>query len=288
MNLDKLVLHPAARALLDDFQKAPAHAVLLAGPAGIGKTLIARAVAARLLSVSADALENAAYYRAVEPEKGSISIDQVRALIRFFRLTVPGTAAIKRVAVIMDAQAMGREAQNALLKLLEEPPEGSVLILTSSTPDQLLPTIRSRTQVLMLPAPANEALTTYLTAQGHAAADVQRTLLRTGGNVAQALQLLAPGGGTDDALSLVKQVLGGTPYDRMLLVDGLAKQKDQAAAFVATLAATATASLQAAAARNPGALPRWQAILQAADTAQAALDRSGNAKLVLTELMLGL
>ena len=58
-------------------------------------------------------------------EKGSIAIEQIRALISFFQLKVPGKTKIKRVAIIQDADRMGLEAQNALLKALEEPPEDS-------------------------------------------------------------------------------------------------------------------------------------------------------------------
>jgi len=286
VNISGIVLHPASEQLLDDLLTSPSHAVLLTGPTGIGKTHIARAVATALLS--SDNLTNQAYFREVIAEKGSISIDQIRTLIRFFRLQVPGGAAIKRVALLSDAETMGREAQNALLKLLEEPPEGSVLILTSSQPDQLLPTIRSRVRSLLLAAPEQTALMQHFATLGVNPAAVSKTLLRTGTNVAAAAQLLATPGTADGALDLVKQALSSTGFERMLLVDGLAKQKEQASAFVETLAATATASLQSAAAKNPAAIPRWQAILQAAHTAGDALGQNGNTKLVLSELMLAL
>ncbi|HSX43368.1 MAG TPA: AAA family ATPase [Candidatus Saccharimonadales bacterium] len=287
MNISGIVLNPAASQLLDELIASPTQAVLLAGPAGIGKSHIARNTAMALLQV--DNLENQPYLREVTPEKGSISIDQVRVLIRFFRLRVPGAAAVKRVAIIQDAETMGREAQNALLKLLEEPPEGSVLILASSQPDQLLPTIRSRVQILMLPAPDQAALIQHFATLGLPEAVVSKTLLRTGTNIAEAARLLdGQSTAADEPLELVKKVLTGTSFDRMLLVDGMAKQKEQAAAFVETLAATASASLQAAAGKNPAAIPRWQAILQAAITAGDALDKNGNTKLVLSELMLAL
>lgn len=190
------------------------------------------------------------YLRVVADEKGVITIEQIRELISFFRLKVPGRATIRRVAIIQSADQMGREAQNALLKLLEEPPLDSVLILTSEQPRLLLPTILSRVQIQQIHTDA-----------------------------------VRP---DSQAVQLVKEALGGTSYDRMLLVDGLVKQKGAASEFADTLATVAMASLQAAASKGSGTIERWKKVLQAAHEAQESLDRNGNVKLVLTELMLAL
>lgn len=71
-----------------------------------------------------------------------IRIEQVRQLQE--RLAFRALEAKAKVAVLVSAHAMNPPAQNALLKTLEEPPKGTVLVLVSSAPDKLLPTIRSR------------------------------------------------------------------------------------------------------------------------------------------------
>lgn len=71
-----------------------------------------------------------------------IRIDQVRKLQE--RLAFRALEAKTKIAVLLNAHAMNASAQNALLKTLEEPPRDTVLILVSSAPDKLLPTIRSR------------------------------------------------------------------------------------------------------------------------------------------------
>lgn len=287
MNVAGVVLHETAETQLNSFLDAPTHALLLAGPTGSGKTHVAASLAMQLLDTVE--LESHAYYRVIAPEKSSIAIEQVRELISFFRLKVPGTATIKRVAIIQDADAMGGEAQNALLKLLEEPPTDSVLVLTSSQPQSLLPTIRSRVQLVQLASPGAEALTEHFTALGYDGSAITSALLRAGTNIAEATRLLAEGpDASSSTIDLVKQVLGGTSYDRLLLVDGLAKQKDATTAFVSTLTTIAMASLESAARKGGANVHRWQSVLEAAHTAQDALDHSGNAKLVLTELMLAM
>lgn len=285
MKIEGIVLQQGAEAQLDAFLSAPTHAILLAGPKGNGKTHVAAAISSKLLEVPN--LENHAYYRIVKPEeKEGITIDQIRELISFFRLKVPGRAKIRRIAVLQDADLMGIPAQNALLKLLEEPPTDSVLILTSSQPQSLLPTIRSRLQLLQLGSPSTETLQAHFEGLGYSKQAVATALLRSGTDVAAAERVLngeSELGAT--SVDLAKQALGGSSYDRLLLVDSLAKQKDATMAFVDTLATVASASLQSAASRG-SSVDRWETVLRAAHTAREALEQSGNAKLVLTELML--
>lgn len=234
--------------LLADFMQHPTHAVLVTGSAETAATEALDA-AQSLLGGYREGLKT------VSPTKGtgdklSIGVEQVHELLGFFRLKMPGTAAVRRAAVITEADKMTREAQNALLKTLEEPPADAVLLLASGRPESLLPTIRSRVQVINLPKAFKRPET--------------------------------------EAVQQVKQVLGGTTYDRLLLVESLAKQKESLHEFVDTLATVAMASLEAAAQKGAASVTRWQTVLQAAHTAQEALDRSGNTKLVITELMLAL
>jgi DNA polymerase-3 subunit delta' len=82
-----------------------------------------------------------------------IVVDQVRDLVDH-RLALRRAEARRRFVVIDPADAMNPQAQNALLKTLEEPPDDTTLVLVSSTPDALLPTIRSRClRVAFAPGP---------------------------------------------------------------------------------------------------------------------------------------
>ena len=83
----------------------------------------------------------------IEPgDTGAIKIDQVRDAIE--RSAYRPFEGRRRVVILDDADAMNPDAQNALLKTLEEPPAASTFVLVTSRPDMLLPTVRSRCQRL--------------------------------------------------------------------------------------------------------------------------------------------
>ena len=87
--------------------------------------------------------KNALDYFEITPQKKQISIDQIREIKRHI-WQKPAKAKVKFV-VVKDADMLTPEAQNALLKLLEEPPSHAVIVLSTERKQKLLPTIRSRT-----------------------------------------------------------------------------------------------------------------------------------------------
>ena len=100
------------------------------------------------------------YYRIVLEKANFIKVNSVRELRREASLT--GFLAGKKVFIISDAEMMNTEASNSLLKTLEEPPADTVLILTTSRKDQLLPTIISRCQLVRCEALTEEEIATAL------------------------------------------------------------------------------------------------------------------------------
>lgn len=142
------------------------HAWLLCGPEGVGKATFAYRAARRLLGAASDPSRGPLGARPNDPvsqlisaqshpdllvlerlvengkTKKSISVDQARDLPEFFSKS-PSQAAY-RVAIIDAADDLNLNAANALLKVLEEPPERGVLMLITHAPGRLLATIRSR------------------------------------------------------------------------------------------------------------------------------------------------
>lgn len=196
------------------------HAVLLTGPVGLGKLLLAREMAAALLCLNPGAAADANAglacgrcrsctlfaggahpdYRFVSfiPKDKSdelrtvIIIDQVRELIHSMQLT--NGLSPRKVALIHPADAMNRNAANALLKTLEEPSGEVVLLLVSSDASRLPATIRSRCQSLHLRPPAATEAQQWL--QKHAGVsqdDAVLALQAAAGSPLQAAVLLQQG-----------------------------------------------------------------------------------------------
>ena len=136
------------------------HALLFAGPRGVGKRSAALAFARFLLCrapADGDGCGRCPACRKfashthpdltiVVPETATIKIEQIRGLQR--TLAFPPLEGGLRVTLVLRAQTMAAAAANALLKTLEEPPPGNLLILTAEEDAPLLPTILSRCQVI--------------------------------------------------------------------------------------------------------------------------------------------
>lgn len=99
-----------------------------------------------------------------EGKSGSIKIEKIREII--YQVSLKPYEAKKRIFIINDAEAMTLEAQNALLKVLEEPPQHHILILTTSNAAALLSTVLSRCKVLKFYSLGQDRIQEFLEARG--------------------------------------------------------------------------------------------------------------------------
>ena len=126
----------------------------------------------------------------VEPRGAFIRIDQIRALCDTLALK-PYEAGV-RLAILYDAQALNPEAGNALLKVLEEPPAGTVMILTAPQTSDLLPTIVSRCRRVPFNPLGRDTIAALLEERRQVAPDLAATVAAmAGGSCAKALEMAA-------------------------------------------------------------------------------------------------
>jgi DNA polymerase-3 subunit delta' len=208
------------------------HAWLIGGPKGIGKATLAYRMArfvfahphqsdsalgsATSLALPADhpavrrvASQGHSDLLALERTEGDsgklrtvIQVDDVRRTVGFFGSTAGEGG--WRICIVDAADELNAAGANALLKILEEPPAKSLLLVVSHSPGRLLPTIRSRCRRLSLRAlPAEDVARAVAGALGRDAdeAEIKAAAIASDGSVARALDLL---GGT--ALKVREQV----------------------------------------------------------------------------------
>lgn len=165
-----LLLHPSVHQALKPERFAAGKTYLFVGRPGQGRASAARELARELNCLHK--AEPCAHCRLfakgafpdfilVAPDGQSVKIEQVRQLQNQLSLS-PYSAASARFAVIDNAELLTVEAQNALLKLIEEPPAQTTVVLVATDPEALLPTVRSRAQVVYFPPVAADQLTEWL------------------------------------------------------------------------------------------------------------------------------
>lgn len=119
------------------------HSYLFVGTQGIGKKLLAKEMAKKILSFDGESHPD---FMCIEPEENSIKIAQIRILQK--KIQEKPIIADKKVYIIDNADTMTVEAQNCLLKTLEEPPEFAIIILIGSQESAFLTTIKSRCMIV--------------------------------------------------------------------------------------------------------------------------------------------
>ena len=249
----------AAWEQLQQLRARMPHAILFHGAAGTGKADFIEAFAQSLLceNVQADghacgacpscgwfAQQNHPDYRRVRPEaledeapegeegadgdskkakstkapSKEIKIEQIRALADFMNISTHRQGL--RVVVLYPAEALNTPASNALLKTLEEPPPGTVFLLSSNSLDRLLPTILSRCRKFALPMPDQAQALAWLKGQGLPDAD---SWLREQGGAPLAALAQSEAGGREDLEALL-QLLGNPSIEGALkIADKLSK-----------------------------------------------------------------
>jgi DNA polymerase-3 subunit delta' len=287
------LLHPRTQVQLDAIVRVHKGSYLFHGLRSVGKATAAYDLARRLNCLGDDAALCAAcrQYDAgtypdlitLRPEdKPSITIEQVRQLTSALSLSLYVAAGV-RVVIIDDAHALTTEAQNALLKLIEEPPPQTIFILIADHAEALLPTVRSRCTAVYFPRLAADTIAAWLL-QHHS---VKPTLAAefaaaSDGAPGVAVALATHPDQAEARINLHRAAIAAPArsiFERLLLAGRLASDKADLAQFAQALHTATLSQLRdgttssAIADHRLAALEQFRRQLQAKVASRVALER---------------
>lgn len=284
--MDKILFNSVTVKQAELFISSAPHALLITGGRGSGKTFLAEYIIAKVMH--AENLANHPYVRTITPINQTVGIDAVRDITSFLGRKTTGNAAIRRAVIISDADYMTTEAQNALLKSLEEPPEDTMIVLTASDITNLKTTVLSRVQVLRV-EPLSLQRAQKILSPHYEINSITKAFHISGGRASLMIAVLDQKADHPliAAIEKSKMILKQTSYERMISIENLVKDKEQLKLLIEGMQRVVRSALIQSAAKNNKAyasrLLRLSEIIQLSDE---ALHKNATAKLVLCHLFL--
>ena len=272
-----LVLNPKSEKLVRRLGEHLPQSLLISGDAGVGLKSIARTIgngSIIALIEQTDAKDK------VDHARGSISVEVIRRLYEQTRARQTS----RQVVIIDDADRMSHGAQNAFLKLLEEPNDNIHFILTSHQPKQLLPTIRSRVQEVNILPVSQEQTASFLTSLQVTDARKQAQLAFIASGLPAKMVRLTE---DDDyfareakTMADARTFIQGSSFEKITVIHDYATSRERALELLDSALMIVRRSV------SVHAEPRLIHQLERLLAAREAIDANHNVKLQLTQIVL--
>lgn len=288
----KLLLNQSTQKSVDTLLSHPVHGILIEGPNGSGKYTLGLHIIGKLGRLAPDALENYQYFLHIQPTiKKNLGIEDIRTAQHFLRLKTTGKNNLRRFVLISQASTMSEEAQNALLKTLEEPPEDTVIVLLVEDSHQLLPTCISRLRTITVKPASLEASYKYFESANITKKDFDKLYYLSDGYVGVLYSLIYNNSPHPlyDAVGVAKSIIASPRYERLCKIEELAKNKEQAQLIIDALRKVSRAMLYVAIkSQNPKQIKKWHNNASLIIETQSNIKYNPQYKLLLTNLFINL
>jgi len=286
--MNDLLLHDKVQQQLQQLVSSMPHAIIVHGPEQIGKKSAIQSVIAKRHNDERDKIiaKNWSQLLVIDTPKDrkSISIEQIRELNQSLTLT-DETA---RYVIIDDAHTMTLPAQNAFLKNFEQPQQNVHIVMITHQLNKLIPTIRSRAQLLRFQPPGREQLNQW--AQHMFGDKYDKSLVHVSeGSPGRLKQLLDDGKRstqTLDEIQLARDILSASVVGRLAKISSLKSDRAKSERIISHLKVMTKGAMRSV--DNPSAISSWALKAQRCDQALTALNRNANARLVWLQLMVNL
>jgi DNA polymerase-3 subunit delta' len=283
------ITHPRTEKSLLSLLAQPPHALVIIGPAGSGKTHIANYYIETILSQDKLTQSQHEFHTIrISPNKrGTISIDEIRDLYGATKTKLTS----RKLVVIENAQNMSKQAQNAFLKLLEEPPDKVLFVLTLDNINHLLPTIRSRVQALTIYAPSAEQAIKQIKEllPKYSESLIQQNFLKAGGLIGKTIEYLTTESPQAQSIEAAKQLLAASPSERFIKAQTIMSEREQTIAVLEGLLTICSIALKSAANRgDKAAVKSWATRIETVQTSLSRISNRASHKLQLLNTLFNL
>jgi len=272
---------------LSAYASKPNQCLIICGNQGSGKSTLLKETAASILHINLDKLIDYPYKLLVEAnDKRIITIDQIKQIKHFLSLQVPlsGYNGINRIILIDDADKMNSVSQNALLKDIEEPPIGTIFIMTVVNLNKILTTIKSRANIINLNPFNDQDIENFLADKSISQPKIKQYVNLSNKSIKKAIDLInsEQDDKTLEAYTIAKKIITSNRYDRLIQVNNLSKDRDLAYTVIQTIQTMADNAL---AQNNNKQSNQWLNMLKVCYQTLDYLDNRVNLKLAITYLM---
>lgn len=279
--ISELIINDTTKKEVENFLSSPSHALMIIGSRGNGSKELAQAIALELTGQKKMSKQSSQLMTISPNKHGNISIDEVRTAWSFAKVPTGNDFKTKKCVIIYEANAMTLEAQNSLLKLLEEPPEYMHFIITVPSKLSILPTIDSRTQKIELKSLSKDKFMEAIMTRSIDKKLASQLYLATNGEIYKALSVQK---GDSPALSRAKEIIALEPFERLVIAGKALSDREEALILANDLFHLSFIGLsQSVKVGKSG--KKWLKVAQNAEKTIRNLESNGSVKLNMTYLL---
>ena len=283
MTKNKLIAEANLKRL-GNYLKNPNISLTIYGDKYLYKNKIIESLATEILGISESEIKDYPYLLKIKPNNHKIGIEQIKDINRFIKLKVPVIKKINRIILIYTADKMTIEAQNAFLKNLEEPPSGTLFLMSTNNLTSLLSTIRSRTINIRILKPTTKEILLHFKKQGYSQDEIKKAI-----NISNSLPKLVANTlskkdhNLDNKIRLAKQIISSSYFDKLKLIDDIVQDKDRLKDILYIIKQMSQFGILS---KSHEEANRWLNILDKTIAIEDDIKKKGQLKLLLTNYFL--
>ncbi len=281
MTFDNLLISDSSKKLLKSYLKNSSLPLLIYGDKWTFKDQVAETIGSIVLNQTK--LANHPFFLEIKASK-SIALDQIRALQNFQSLKTPAmNQDIQRLIIIHHAEQMRIEAQNAILKNLEELSSDTLIILIANSLNPILKTIRSRTVNIAIIPCSKEQLREAMIQKYPNNTNIDQILKISAGLPKLAAKMLHDNQYYQQELQIARRIISSSRFERLTLIDELIKNKNKVKDILFIIRQMANQGLRT---NNISTARKWLKILDFTILAEEDLGHNTQLKIFIMDYLL--